>query len=329
LQFDPYTYRYARTFLPAGMRGYDPAPAIRRLADRSSLVPQVRDRLYGRSPQRRVAVNGAELFWRAEGEGDTIVLVSPLGADSSFWARQLDALAGAYRVVTYDPRGSGASTPCPPSCSVEMLADDLAALLDTLGVRTAHLVGLALGALTAAEVAAQRPDLVRSLVLASCYPAADDRLREVTGRWREAAGSRGMEALFEECLPWLFTPGYIRDSRAELDRLRLFFRLTMQDPESFRRQSLAGVRHDARPALKAVTCPTLVLHGSADRLVRRRCAEETAGCLADPRLTVLTDAPHFMTWENADRFNRLLTEFLAERTRRELTVRPAERRRTR
>jgi pimeloyl-ACP methyl ester carboxylesterase len=311
VQFDPYTYRYERTFVPGGMSNYDPAPAIARLADRSSLVPQVLDFLYSKPQAPRVDVNGAKLFYREEGEGDPLVLVGPLGADSSFWARQLDDLTGAFRVVTFDARGSGVSTPCPEGCSIELLADDLIGLLDHAGVSNAHLTGLALGGLVAVEVAARRPDLVRSLVLASSYANADEHLRQVTARWRELARDRGMEELFEACLDSLFSAEYVRGNRAELDKLKTFFHLTIQDPESFCQQSLAGVTYDARPVLGRVQCPTLVLHGGGDRLVHRRHAEELAAAIPDARLVVLDAAPHFLTWESSKLFNQELLTFLS------------------
>jgi hypothetical protein len=73
--------------------------------------------------------------------------------------------------------------------------------------------------------------------------------------------------LYEACLEWVFSPAYVSANRAVLDKLKTFFRLTVQDSESFCQQSLAGTRHDAGRYLAAVPCPTLVVHGGADRLV--------------------------------------------------------------
>lgn len=145
-QFDPYMFRYARTFVPGGMQNYDPAPVIERMADRSSLVPQALDFLYGKSQTGRIAVNGAKLFCREEGSGEPVVFISPLGGDSSFWARQVPVFARSFRMITDDARGTGISTPCSDGCSAEELASDLIGLLDHLGARFAHLVGLAMGA---------------------------------------------------------------------------------------------------------------------------------------------------------------------------------------
>lgn len=309
-QFDPYTFRYAQTFTPGGMRNFDPGPVTRRLADRSSLVPQVLDFLYGKPQAQRAAVNGVELYHREEGSGEPVVLIPPLGNDSSFWARQVDALSRDHKVILFDPRGTGVSSPCGEDCSIELLAEDLGALIDHLGVGPAHLVGLAVGGLVGTRLAATRPDLVRSLVVASGYATADDRIRETTERWRELAANTDMEEVYEASLEWVFSPEYVRENREEMDKLRTFFRLTVQDPRSFQLHSLAGVRYDAGPDLAEVRCPTLVLHGGGDRLIGVEHARLLADALPQGRLVEIPGAPHFLTWEHADRFNSEVLNFL-------------------
>lgn len=309
-QFDPYMFRYAKTFIPGGMQNYDPAPAIERMTDRSSLVPQVLDFLYGKAQAERIAVNDARIFCREEGSGEPVVFISPLGGDSSFWARQVPVFAESFRVITFDARGTGISTPCPDHCSVEELASDLIGLLDHLNVRSAHLVGLAIGGLVALEVAALRPDLARTLVIASSYEAADDRLRQLTGRWRELARTGGMEVLFEECLNSVFSPAYIEQNRAEMDKLKTFFRLTMHDPESFCQLSLAGVSYDTQPILPKISTPTLVLHGGQDRVIDPDHAKQLAAGIPEARLTEIPDGSHFMPYENAEAFNAAVLSFI-------------------
>ncbi|GLY30458.1 alpha/beta fold hydrolase [Kineosporia sp. NBRC 101731] len=318
-QFDPVMYRYAKTFIPGGMRNYDPAPVIRRLENSpGSLVPQVLDHLFGKPKQPRADINGAKLFWRSEtadgvdpAQAPVIVLLSPLGGDSSFWARQVAPFRQAgYRVITFDARGTGISTPSPDGTSVQLLADDLIELLESTGIGPAHLAGVALGAAVAAEVAARRPDLVTGLVLTSAYAQADEQIQQTTAAWRELARTRGMEELLETCLEHLFTPGYIDDNRIALDKLKTFFRLTTQDPDSFCQLSLAGVRYDAGPALATITCPTLVLHGAKDTLVSVQLAEDVAARVPGAELTVVPESAHFLPFEQADAFNEAVLAFL-------------------
>jgi pimeloyl-ACP methyl ester carboxylesterase/molybdopterin/thiamine biosynthesis adenylyltransferase len=313
-QFDPYTRRYEKTFIQGGMAEFDPSRTIARIPDKSSLVPQVLEFLFKKKKALKASVNGVELYYKIEGEKNskTVLLISPLGGDAGFWARQTQELSRHFRTITFDNRGAGISTKCNGECSTELLADDAIALLDHLGVTRTHVVGLALGGLVAQHIAVKRPDLVESLVLASSYARADECIQDVTRQWRKVAMDEGMETLFDTCLEWLFSQQYIDDSQGELDKLKTFYRLTLQDPLSFRSQSLAGVAHDSLAILKQVHCPTLIIHGAADRLVDLELARRLNEELPDSRLLVLDEAPHFLIWEHATRFNEEVISFFSD-----------------
>ena len=310
-QFDPYTYRYEKPIVEGGMSHYDAAAAIRRIPDRSSLVPQVLHWLYRKKQAQQARVNGADLYYQVEGGGETLLLVSPLGGDSSFWPRQIQPLSRSFRVISYDPRGSGESSACTATCSTREMAEDALALLAHLGVTRAHVVGLALGGLVAQEMALLEPGLVDRLVLVSTYARADAPLRAATERWRHVATTQGMEPLFDECLDSLFTPEYIACNYGELENLRTFYHLNLQRPDCFCHQCRAGITHDTRGRLGAIGAPTLVIHGERDSLVDLRLGAELAGGIPGARLLVIDGAPHFLPWENANRFNASLIEFLA------------------
>jgi pimeloyl-ACP methyl ester carboxylesterase/molybdopterin/thiamine biosynthesis adenylyltransferase len=314
-QFDPYTFRYEKSFIEGGMAEFDPSQSIARIPDKSSLVPQVLELFFKKKKAQKASVNGVELYYKVEGENhsETVLLVSPLGGDAGFWARQTQELARHYRVITFDNRGAGVSSKCNGECSTELMADDTISLLDHLGVKEAHVIGLALGGLISQHLAVNHPDRVKSLVLVSSYAEADDCIREVTRHWRRIATEQGMETLFDTCLEWLFSEQYINDSQGELDKLKTFYRLTLQDPLSFCSQSLAGVNHDSRALLKQIGCPTLIVQGGADRLVGPELGRRLHEGIAASQLLVLEQAPHFLIWEHASRFNEEVIKFLSMR----------------
>ncbi len=311
-QFDPYTFRYAKTYVGGGMENYDPGPTIRKICDKSSFVPQVMELFYRKKKSEKAAVNGVELYYKVEGEGEPVLMISPLGADSSFWARQTQELREHFQVITFDNRGSGESSPCGGECSTEIMAMDAVDLLEHLGIKSAHIVGLALGGLIAQVIAARRPELVNRLVLASSYINADERIKKVTRQWRDLAEQQGMEQLFDTCLEWVFSPQYITDNRGEIDKLKTFYRLTLQRPQDFCQQSLAGVRHDSRELVAEITCPVLVIHGQGDRLVDVQLGGLLAEHLRGSRFVPIENAPHFLMWEQAGRFNSEVVRFLKE-----------------
>jgi len=311
VQFDPYMYRYENVYLPGGMRDYDPEAAIARIRDKSSLVPQVLNLFYSKPKAPKCGVDGAELSYKVEGAGEDLLLISPLGADSGFWARNAPALSQHFRVITFDNRGSGQSRGELNGLSTEVMARDALALLDHLGVEKAHVAGLALGGLAATQMARLHPERVQSLILASSYAAADDHIAGVTEKWRTIAQSRGMEALFDECLPWLFSDDYTRKG-SDINQLKTFYRLTLQQARAFVAQSLAGVTHDVCNWISKMDVPALILCGTGDRLVRPEHGASLAQSMPNARLVLLDGAPHFFHWECADRFNREVLAFQTE-----------------
>ena len=192
------------------MRNYDPTEVIASINDKSSFVPRVLDMLYLAGKRARAKVDGAELAYRVEGAGEPLLLLSPLGADASFWLRQLPALASTRMVISFGHRGAPSSSPTDETCSIEQMANDAIALLEQLGIASADLVGLAIGSLVAQQMARLAPSRVRRLVLAASYMQADPALAAITERWRGSARRLGMEALFDLCLEWLFGPGVSR-----------------------------------------------------------------------------------------------------------------------
>src|SRR3954471_8232960 len=108
-----------------------------------------------------------ELFYDLTGpEGAPVVAFSnSIGTTLEMWDRQVPALSDRYRCVRYDTRGHGRSPVVDRPTTIEDLADDLAGLLDALGIEQAHIVGLSLGGMTAQAFGARHPERAQSLVL--------------------------------------------------------------------------------------------------------------------------------------------------------------------
>lgn len=112
------------------------------------------------SPQR---INGIHLNVQQNGTGEPLVLVHGSWGSRDRWAFIEDDLARSFRVVTYDRRGHGSSDFGDPSSTRRDEEDDLAALIEALGIAPAHLAGSSYGGAIVLSLAARRPDLVRSV----------------------------------------------------------------------------------------------------------------------------------------------------------------------
>ncbi len=127
----------------------------------------------------RVAVNGVELYYEMHGEGPPLVMLHGGVNPSAMFGAPLTAMAQAHQVIAIHLRGHGFSTDADAPWSVELLADDVAALLGVLGIAQADVMGWSLGAAIALQVAMRHPELVRKLVVVSMNFRDDGKFPEV------------------------------------------------------------------------------------------------------------------------------------------------------
>jgi 3-oxoadipate enol-lactonase len=104
---------------------------------------------------------------RGKGGAPWLVLSHSLACSVRMWDPQIEALKGSYRLLAYDTRGHGASDAPKGEYTLEMLADDLKALLDALGVKNPHFCGLSMGGMIGQTFALKYPGVLKTLVLAA------------------------------------------------------------------------------------------------------------------------------------------------------------------
>src|SRR3954466_9805909 len=119
------------------------------------------------APSGTVHANGQQLYYEVHGDGPPLVLVMGIGYDCSLWTlAQVPALSTQFRVVLVDNRDAGRSSRAThPYCIADM-ADDLAGLLDALGIQRSHLLGLSMGGMIALEFAIRHGDRLDRLGVA-------------------------------------------------------------------------------------------------------------------------------------------------------------------
>ncbi len=231
-------------------------------------------------------------------EGFPVVLLHHGLGSSSAWRAQVPALVEAgFRVLTYDRWGYGASEPRARLHTpwFEPDVDDLRALLDALGLGEVALVGHSDGGTIALYFAARYPARVRALVTVAAHVYVDPTMQP------------GMEALRR-------TYETSEAFRRALDRTHggrgaAVFEMWYN---GWHRPDVLG--WDARPVLRQVEAPALVVQGTADEYAPPSHAEAIAVALPDARLALLPDAPHMLPQERPEDFNTLMLDFLTNQT---------------
>jgi 3-oxoadipate enol-lactonase len=262
-----------------------------------------------------VHANGQELFFEIHGEGPPLVLVMGIGYDATLWTlAQVPALSQTFQVVIFDNRDVGRSSNAAGPYSIADMADDVAALMDALDIRRAHLLGLSMGGMIAQEFALRHAGRLHRLVLSGCGAAparsAFDPVR--TWNWVKAADPTG-EVFAGQQFTWLFSHAFLRNKEGVQQTLDL---LTSNphpvSPEAYNRQAQAYLAHDALDRLGDLTSPTLVIVGEQDLLTPPWICREVADRIPGSQFEIIRGdgSSHLVPIERPDEFNRLVTRFL-------------------
>ncbi|MDR3531643.1 MAG: alpha/beta fold hydrolase [Rhodopila sp.] len=212
-----------------------------------------------------IEVNGTSLRYEVSGSGPTtLVLVHEMGGTLDSWDQVLPALNNSRRVLRYDTRGAGLSEKTKGSVTWNQMADDLAGLLDALGITgKVALAGIAVGAAIAVHFAVRYPDRAAALVLHGPAVGVSEDRRQATLDRAASVEAGGMRAVVETSLANSYPP-VVRHNQAVFAEFRA--RWLANDPESFgainRMLAAENIEHE----LAKIGCPTLVTAGRHDGL---------------------------------------------------------------
>ena len=258
----------------------------------------------------RANVNGTDLHYRDGGSAkDVVLLLHAFPLHSGMWARQIAALEKRHRVIAPDYRGLGKSDVPPEASTMELLAQDVRALLQHLRVERAAVVGLSMGGYLAFELYRQAPGLFRGIVLCDTRAGADSEEGKAgREKFAQTTIEKGLSWAADEMVPKLLRaqpdPAVVKEVRS------LILGGTPAGVAAAQRGMAR--RPDSTPTLAAIAasaCPTLVVVGAEDTLTPPAESEKMAKAVKGTKLVKIAGAGHLANIENPDAFNKALVEF--------------------
>lgn len=258
-----------------------------------------------------VKVNDINMYYEVHGEGEPIVLIHGI-FDSTAWSLQVPVLSAKYRVITFDNRGAGRTDTTKPPYSAGQMAEDVKGLMDVLGVRNAHILGYSMGGQIAQELAVMHSGYVRSLILAGSYarmtPIGLSRTRLLLQMLMEGVSP---EFVIRNFFLWFYSDRFFEDEGQVNTAVKNFLNpLYPQPPEGLEGQGLSSIEYDGRERVNGISAPTLIITGREDLLTPVKCAEELNSKIPNSELIILENAAHSLIFEESERFNQLVLEFL-------------------
>lgn len=257
-----------------------------------------------------VTANGIDMHCVVEGEGPWLVLAHSLACNVHMWDEEAKHLARRYRVLRYDARGHGGTQATPGAYTLDLLADDLHCLLEAIGARRVHFVGLSMGGMIGQSLALKYPHCLETLTLCdttSRYPGgiAEERMARI-----RLAREKGMKVLVDPTLARWVTQRFIEEQPAAVERLKRMIEGTSVD--GYVGCTQANMQVDFTSRLHEIRCPAHIVVGELDFPTPIGMAEEMHRAMAGSRLSIIPGAPHLSNIEKPDAFREAVERFLAQ-----------------
>jgi len=257
----------------------------------------------------KLGVAGTELHYERAGAGEPLLLIQGMSGTHLAWGAPFMAeLEAEFDCIVFDNRGIGRSAPVTDPFTIAEMAADAAGVLDGLEIESAHVLGISMGGMIAQELALAHPGRLRSLTLGCTYAGGPgSQLMDPAdfGALVEAMGSGVQERIFRAMWELNLSPGF----RAEESRYADFTAMAEALPAPRRTVQLqvqAIVAHDAAARLPQLHTPTLVIHGTVDRVLGAANGSQIDSLLPDSRLELLEDVGHMFWWEQPARAAELI-----------------------
>jgi 3-oxoadipate enol-lactonase len=252
----------------------------------------------------QAAVDGTSLYYERRGTGEPVLLIQGMSGTHLAWGDAfLAGLDDGLEVVAYDHRGVGTSAPQDQPFTIAELADDAAGLLDELGWERAHVLGISMGGMVAQELALRHPHRIRTLTLGCTYPGGAGSQLADPALIQELAGallSGDRELALRTGFAANLSAVHVADEAHWAPFEAMATALPVAVPVIML-QMQAIMNHDASARLRSIEAPTLVVHGTEDRMLPIVNGEIIARLIPHARLELLEGVGHMFWWEQPER----------------------------
>jgi 3-oxoadipate enol-lactonase len=255
----------------------------------------------------KAKANGINLEYRVDGDGPWLALSHSLACASSMWDEQMPLLTKRFKVLRFDTRGHGGSDAPAGAYTLEQLADDVKGLLETLGVRETHWMGLSMGGMIGQTFALKYPGILRSLVLADTSSRIPEEAQPLWAERIKVAESKGMEPLVQPTLERWFTAPYRAAQPDQMKRVGTMIRATPVAGYVGCCHAIPKLNLTAR--LKDIKVPALVIVGDQDAGTPPAMAQAIHENLPGSELVTIKDASHLSNIEQPAAYDAALVKF--------------------
>ncbi len=265
-----------------------------------------------------VKLGDDSFHYESAGRGEAVVFIPGMGGDHADFRLQVPSHSRHFRCVTFDPRGAGRSAGAfrdPGAYGIELLASDVGRLMDALGIRRAHIVGVSMGGVVAQRFALDHPDRLLSLSLHSTFARTGPLQRIAFETQILLAGKLDVADVLASLAPLVWSEYTLVHRRDVIERFRESRRRhgVPIGREVYSLQARALCRVDLLPLLGSISVPTLITAGARDLLVPAAASRAIHRAVPGSGYHEFRNCGHAPLVENARGFNTVSLRFLRAR----------------
>jgi pimeloyl-ACP methyl ester carboxylesterase len=258
-------------------------------------------------------VGDLHLYYEVHGQGDPLLLIAGLASDSQSWQPIVGELSRDYRVIVFDNRGAGRTSPDDVDITIPLIADDCIALVNYLGLNSVSILGHSMGGFVAMDCAIRYPDRVGALILAATSAFNSKRNNTLLSDWVSYLES-GMDLRlwFRNIFYWIFSINFFANEVALNEAIRLAIEYTYpQSKEAFKKQVEAIAKFNCLQFLPNITSKTLVICGKKDLLFPPEESIVLSEKIPGARFSLIEKAAHSIHMEFPQEFTQRVRNFLS------------------
>jgi len=263
---------------------------------------------------KKASVNGIEMAYSIHGEGKPLVLLMGFGADGGVWELHVNEYQKHFKCIVIDNRGVGLTSQPKGPYTTALMADDVAGLMDHLGISKAKVAGISMGGAIAQELALRHPEKVERLLLVATWAKFNNYATVVYENLKKIRAQASLDVFMELLQLWIFAPPFYEKEGclANLKEGQKGYAAqpSPQTQNGFEGQLDACMNHNAVDRLGQITVPTLIVVGDQDIFTPFEFSRLLHDKIPGSNLLVLPGTGHVCHWESIEIFNPKTAEFL-------------------
>jgi pimeloyl-ACP methyl ester carboxylesterase len=257
-----------------------------------------------------------QLYYEIHGEGEPLVLISGFASGAWIWFEQIKQLSKHFRVIIFDSRGVSRSKISDKeigSVNIETIADDITRILDDLNIKKTHILGASYGGFVAQEFAINHPERLNKLVLVCTSFGGVNHVSPDLDVMLAFASTEAMNS--SERIKKFMKPAFTKEFIE--NKFNVFIKvceLRSANPvplNVYSQQLVSATTFDLQKYVRHISAETLVITGGFDQIVPMQNSVNLSNLIPNATLEVVENGSHLFFIEQAEKFNKIVTEFLA------------------